>query len=122
MSPDEAMKAGLLRGLYDTRDQLLAAARELAAQPRVERSLDSDPLHVSQKRSRANSLAGLEAARNDVPDTEAAGAVLECVETGLRDGWQAALDAERRCLIRLRNTDEARFRLQAFLSKTTTKS
>jgi hypothetical protein len=61
--------------------------------------------------------AGLEAARSTIPPTTAAAAVVDAVEVGLRDGWTKAVDAERRHLIRLRHTPEARAKLEAFFAK-----
>ncbi len=61
--------------------------------------------------------AALESVRADLPDTDAARAVVECIEIGLTDGWAAAIAAERRLLTGLRHTPAARERLEAFLAK-----
>ena len=61
--------------------------------------------------------AALESVRGDLPDTEATRAVVECVELGIADGWNAAIEAERRLLTGLRHTPAARERLEAFLAK-----
>lgn len=53
----------------------------------------------------------------DNASTEAAAAVLELTRTGLTEGWQAGLDAERAALIRLRASQPAQTAINAFLSK-----
>ena len=60
---------------------------------------------------------GLEAARASLPDTEAARAVVECVEIGIRDDWSRAIEAERRLLTGLRHTPAAREKLESFLAR-----
>ena len=65
----------------------------------------------------ASITAGLESARESLTDTEAARAVVECVETGLREGWSPAIEAERRLLTGLRHTPAAREKLEAFLAR-----
>jgi hypothetical protein len=52
-----------------------------------------------------------------MPSSAAAQAVVDAVEIGIRDGWHKAVDAERRHLIRLRHTPEARAKLEAFFAK-----
>lgn len=44
-------------------------------------------------------------------------AVLDAVGIGVRDGWQAAVEAEREHLIRLRHTPEARGAIEAFFAR-----
>lgn len=65
---------------------------------------------------------GLDAAASTIrtgpsADSAAAAAVLDALDIGLRDGWTKAVDAERRHLIRLRHTPEARAKLEAFFAK-----
>lgn len=61
--------------------------------------------------------AAVEAVRHALPDTPSARAVLEAVEIGVADGWPAAIAAERRLLVGLRHTPEARAKLEAFFRK-----
>jgi enoyl-CoA hydratase/carnithine racemase len=61
--------------------------------------------------------AGLAAARDNLPDTAAARAVVEAVEVGLAEGWASGTAAERRLLVSLRHTDAARKKLQAFFAR-----
>lgn len=52
-----------------------------------------------------------------VASRHAVEAVFDAVACGLREGWQQAIAAERRHLIRLRHTPEARAKLEAFFAK-----
>jgi len=61
--------------------------------------------------------AALAAVRSTLPDTPSSRAVAEAVEIGIADGWAAAIAAERRLLVGLRHTPEAKARLAAFFSK-----
>ncbi|MBL9120742.1 MAG: enoyl-CoA hydratase/isomerase family protein [Phycisphaerae bacterium] len=112
--------AGLLAATVPTPADLRAAALAwLQANPR--RGSRSHPIAID--RSNADRVrTGLEAARSTIRtgpsgDSAAAAAVVDAVETGLRDGWTKAVDAERRHLIRLRHTPEARAKLEAFFAK-----
>ena len=57
----------------------------------------------------------------DIEPSLHADAVIDCVRTGLKSGWQAALQAERDHLVRLRNTEPAREAIEAFFAKTNKK-
>lgn len=59
----------------------------------------------------------LASARATAPASAHASACFDCVDIGLRLGWNAAVAAERAHLVRLRHTPEARAKLQAFLSR-----
>jgi enoyl-CoA hydratase/carnithine racemase len=61
--------------------------------------------------------AALETAITETEQTEAADGVFLAVETGIREGWSAAVAIEQCELVRLRNTPAAREKLDAFLSK-----
>lgn len=75
------------------------------------------PRNIHMKDVSERVREGLERVRSSLPDTGAARAVAGCVEAGLRDGWEAGTGAERRELIRLRHTREARERIEAFFAK-----
>lgn len=77
---------------------------------------NGDPTAI-QDSNRAAVSTALEAVRADLPDTDATRAVIECLETGLQNGWKAAIAAERRLLTGLRHTPAARERLEAFLAR-----
>jgi enoyl-CoA hydratase/carnithine racemase len=59
----------------------------------------------------------LATAKDTIELTEAANGVFLAVETGIREGWSAAVAVEQCELVRLRNTPVAREKLDAFLSK-----
>ncbi len=61
--------------------------------------------------------AGLESSLPDLPVAESARAVVECVQTGAREGWAVAIEAERRLLTGLRHTPAAREKLESFLAR-----
>ena len=60
---------------------------------------------------------GLSNAKANTKPSDAANAVFLAVETGINDGWTAAVAIEQCELVRLRNTPVARVKLDAFLSK-----
>jgi 3-hydroxyacyl-CoA dehydrogenase/enoyl-CoA hydratase/3-hydroxybutyryl-CoA epimerase len=80
-----------------------------AGTPSVPRSIDAG--------NRDAVGAALAALRSTLPDTPAAHAVVEAVTIGIADGWTAAIAAERRLLVGLRHTPEAREKLAAFLKR-----
>mgnify|MGYP000951474985 CR=1 FL=1 len=109
------LPSGLLAATVATPGDLREAALGwLRANPR--RGSRSHPTAIDQANA-ARVRAGLDAARSTIQASTAAAAVIDAVEVGLRDGWTKAVDAERRHLIRLRHTPEARAKLEAFFAK-----
>lgn len=53
----------------------------------------------------------------DLPDNDAARAVIECVRSGMANGFATALETERRLLVSLRHTPTAREKLEAFFAR-----
>lgn len=109
--------ASLPSGLVDLavasdQDAVAACARWLEAHPRS--APRAHPRCIDATNSDAV-RAALSATRTALEPTEAARAVIDCVETGIQSGWQAALAAERRHLIALRHTPFAREKLAQFL-------
>jgi len=119
LKADAALEAGLIESFADSRDDLLALASRLAAEPRIPRLVPDEPDHLMQGDPDA-ARAALTDATNHIDKDPAADGVLSVVRTGLDHGWPAALDAERSTLIRLRRTDTARERIGAFLGKSAT--
>lgn len=115
MSVIEAREAGVVEELVDDPSKLIERAKAIALTPKV--SPRSEPVSVSNPDRRAAAKAALERARGGLPQTQAASAVAACIEAGVTRGWQAALDAEREHLVRLRNTEEGRRAIQAFFEK-----
>ena len=53
----------------------------------------------------------------DMPDNDAAHAVIECVRSGMAHGFATALETERRLLVSLRHTPYAREKLEKFFAR-----
>lgn len=109
---------GLVEVSVPRRDLLDASAEWIREHPNahVDRLERGSPAAI-EPRSSSSISSGLESATPDLPDTEAAKAVTECVSIGLEKGWSEAISAERRLLTGLRHTDAARERLEAFLAR-----
>jgi enoyl-CoA hydratase len=125
MTFDEACKAGLFDKIAPTPQDLIATAKSwLAAARTVERSpRDGMPRRcIARPDAKAKALAALDTVRQELPGTEAAAAVAAAVEAGITRGWAAALEVERRELVRLRHTAPARSALQTFFAKGGAKS
>lgn len=114
----DAREAGLLEELVEpAADQMafLAKARQLAMKPKS--APRAEPIAITNADRRAAARAAFEKVRAELPKSQAANAVADCIEQGLARGWQACLDAERKHLIRLRGTDEGKAAIKAFLEK-----
>lgn len=112
----EAHEAGLVEQLADSRDELTALARRLATEPKPARPIPAEPIHFMQG-PRQPAGDATDRAACAIERTPAANGVIGIIRAGLENGWQAALEAERATLIRLRQTTEARERIGAFLNK-----
>jgi enoyl-CoA hydratase/carnithine racemase len=117
---DKAGSAGLFDAVSFSNSQLMdnakACVKARAARGRPER--DGAPLRWIGRHPRAQAgKDALEGIREEISKTESGKAVVEAVEAGLTQGWQAALAVERRQLIRLRNTPAAKEAIAAFFAK-----
>lgn len=119
MTYDEAVAAGLFDRVAPSADALLDTAMAwVCEQHQGARDRDGAPKRWIGRPERAGAaLAAAEAVRDELPKTEPAAAVLKAVETGLARGWEAAIDTERRELVRLRHTPDAKERLAAFFAR-----
>lgn len=117
MTFDEAVAAGLFDRVAATSADLIATAKAwVVEQRRAER--DGSPLRwIGRGRFAASVLAALDAVRPELPATAAASAVADAVDVGLSRGYPAALECERKHLVRLRHTPGARAALEAFFAK-----
>lgn len=113
MTSDEAADAGLLGELADDREGLLELAKTVAARPKA----GPGPRSIAQDDVGSGVRSALNRIRAELPDTKATAAIIECIEAGLGQGWRAALDCERRNLVSIRHTPEAKEALQAFFEK-----
>mgnify|MGYP000371472493 CR=1 FL=1 len=106
LTPAEAMGWGLVDAVVPAEAMTDAAASVVPAKPR-----EPEGWAAVLERSRAE-LVALDPLRQP-----AGTAMLETLEHGLRDGEQAGLDAERRNLVALRNSDEGRELIGRFFEK-----
>ena len=104
---------GLIDVLVDTPAELQEAAE---AWLQTANTTSATPTAISPADSETYSAA-LESAKANSEQTEAATGVFRALETGIQDGWIAAVSVEQCELVRLRNTTTAREKLDAFLSK-----
>lgn len=115
MTFDEARGAGLFDVVAPSADELLDTAVKLAQDSKTPVRDGAPAVWIGRRPGDASK--GLEEARGSLPATPAARAVARCVETGLNEGWGAALSCERRELVRLRHTPEAVEKLEAFFAR-----
>ena len=59
----------------------------------------------------------LDEVSGELPDTESVQAVLECVKSGMANGFQTGLETERRLLVSIRHSQPAREKLEAFFAR-----
>lgn len=116
---DEAQAAGLFDAVAPSQDQLLHTAKAwLQTQRQKPMAVrDGAPLRWIGRVAPSAVLKGLDAAKPEIPPGEPGQAVVEAVDVGLVQGWQAALACERRHLVRLRNQPAGKAAIGAFLAK-----
>ncbi len=118
-SVTEALELGLVERLYATREELLSAARERARNANPDGGAEpGSPRNITDSAVASRVTAALAHVESELPDTDAAIAVVSCIRAGLSGGWRAALESERRELIKLRKTPTARERISAFFART----
>ena len=117
---DEAAKSGLFAEIASSQADLIPACRRwlqgAAAKRGVVDYSEIDPWRKSPAQA-TKTLLALDRARVDLPQSDTAQAVLEAINTGLTQGYQAALAVERRHLVRLRHTPAAKQALAAFFAR-----
>lgn len=111
----DAAEAGLVEQLVDRPADLLHVARDLATKPKPRGG--GIPRTISDDERREPVGEALERVRGRLPATQAARAVVACIEVGLNEGWNAALLAERERLVHLRGTEEGKRAISAFFEK-----
>ncbi|MBM4111980.1 MAG: enoyl-CoA hydratase/isomerase family protein [Phycisphaerae bacterium] len=106
------------RGLFESTAPSRDAARTTVLEwIAAQRTRPRRTMPVIDRSNAALVGAALAAVRSSLPATESAAAVAECVDAGVRSGWDAALERERANLVRLRHTPAAREKLAAFLKR-----
>jgi enoyl-CoA hydratase/carnithine racemase len=117
MTFDEAVGFGVFDRIAPSPGALLDTAMAwLEEQRKATRGSDGVPRRwIGRPDRAAGALRALD--QVEIPTTASGAAVHSAVEAGLAKGWDAALDTERRHLVRLRHTPEARAALAAFFAK-----
>lgn len=115
MKADGAKEAGLFDAWTDDPEQLIETAASCVVNMTCP-ARDGSPSHwLGRESTRTSVQAALEAFD---ATTGPASAVAACVRAGLQGGWHEALAEERRRLVGLRNTDEAKAAIEAFFART----
>jgi enoyl-CoA hydratase/carnithine racemase len=125
MLVEEARSAGVFDAFAPSPDELLPTAKrwiiDRAREGRAER--DGAPSRwIGRPAHAAGCLQALDACRDELAPTGSSAAVLDAINAGLTQGWQAALDCERQHLVRLRRSPEGRAAIQAFFERSSAKS
>lgn len=120
---DEAVQHGLFDAIAPSPGDLLTTAKNWVMDySHFNTKRDGAPSRWIGRPNRApDVIAALDATRADLQATEPGKAVAEAVDTGLLRGYEAALAAERRQLIRLRNLPPAKEAIAAFFAKSAKK-
>jgi enoyl-CoA hydratase/carnithine racemase len=124
MTYDEAVQAHLFDALAPAPGELHATAKAWLLSKKTSgapRRQGEPSRWIGHPEIRSRAQAGLVAAGDTLPRTESAAAVAAAVRAGLEHGWQAALDVERRELVRLRSTPAGRAAITAFFEKSAKK-
>ena len=100
--------------LCQSKTDLIEESKRRASTPR-DRSVK--PRCISDDDQISGVRRALDSARDSIPTTDAARAVIDAIQTGLDNGCQAGLDRERELLVQLRGTPAARDALQAFFDR-----
>lgn len=122
---DEAQEAGLFDVVAESASELEQTAKawiaDRARAGKVER--DGAPSRwIGRTGVASAALTALDEVKPDLPETGAAAAVVDAVNAGLTRGWKAALETERRHLVRLRSSPEGAAAIKAFFEKSAAKS
>lgn len=116
MKSDHPNATALFDAVVETRDELIDAAKAwVATNPASERT--STPSRCIDKTNRDEIASALERARAELEPAPHVDAVLDCVETGIKKGWSAAIAKEREHLVALRHTEPAQDAINAFFAK-----
>lgn len=119
MKYDEAVAFGLFDVVAESAGGLLAAAHEwVSGQDTPVR--DGAPSRWIG-RSAGSVSPAVSALEDELVKTEPGAATISAIRAGLADGWAAALESERQSLVRLRHTEAAREKIEAFFAKSAPK-
>ncbi|MBX3401938.1 MAG: enoyl-CoA hydratase/isomerase family protein [Phycisphaeraceae bacterium] len=124
MNFDEARGAGLFDMIAPSAELLIETCKNwiVSQRGRGVPTRDGAPARwIGRAGTRERVAAALPALRDALPHTEPALAVVDAVRAGLDGGWQAALEVERRELVRLRSTPAGKAAIEAFFEKSAKK-
>lgn len=125
MTFDQARDAGMFDAVAAEPTRLIETAFEALASVRSKGRIERDGAPsrwIGRPRFASSTLAALDAVRPTLPETESAEGVCRAVDAGLSRGWQAALDAERATLVRLRRTPAGAAAIRAFFERSEKKN
>jgi enoyl-CoA hydratase/carnithine racemase len=120
LKDEEARAAGLFDAVSDDPADLRRLAASWVSDRSTGKGLrrdDAPSVWIGRGERAGAVFDALETGRVDLPRTEAAAAVADCVDEGLARGWSAALKAEQGHLVRLRHTPEAVSAIGAFFAR-----
>lgn len=119
MTFDEAVKAGFFDTVASSPAELLATAKAwlLGQRNQIGRRDGAPRRWIGRPSTAAKAAAAMFQVEETLPRTAAAEAVIGAVRAGLDRGWKAALESERRSLVRLRGTAEGKAAIKAFFEK-----
>lgn len=121
LSYEQAVEASLFDAIAPDSDGLLETAKHWLAQARAAGTPERDGAPsrwIGRAGTASCVLSALDGIASSLPDTQCAIAIADAINTGLSQGWQSALDVERRHLVRLRHTEAAKNALAAFFART----
>ena len=117
---EDAVKSGLFAEIAPSQAELLRVAKawleSAAAADAVTNYAELDPWKRSPGQA-TKTLLSMDRMRGELAPTDETQAVLDCLNIGLTRGYQAALEAERKHLVRLRHTPKAKQALAAFFAR-----
>ncbi len=128
MKFDGAAEAGLFDAVCEKAGDLRKVAASWVADranPDGKKKLDRDgapSVWIGRGEWAAGVLEALDALKIDLPKTQSAAAVAECVDVGIASGWSAGIKKEREHLVRLRHTPEATEAIESFFARSGSKS
>jgi enoyl-CoA hydratase len=125
MTSAEAEQFGLFDQVAPGPAELIPAAlvwiEKRAGEGRIER--DGAPSRwIGRPSVAARVLKAMDDIGGELPRTESSAAVVGAINAGLSAGWNAAVETERRELVRLRHTAPAKSALAAFFAKSAGKT
>lgn len=125
MKFDEAAEAGLFDAVCEKPGDLRKVAASWVADRADamntgKKKLDRDgapSVWIGRGDHASGVLEALDAVKGELPQTQAAAAVADCVDAGIASGWSAGIKREREHLVRLRHTPDATAAIEAFFAR-----